>query len=62
MYQLDKEVRTHVPTLIASVYLNKPPETLRAWAFLDSGPIRPLKVDGRLAWPVKEIKTLLNKG
>jgi len=32
---------------------------MRAWACLDNGAIRPLRINGRLAWPVKEIKKVL---
>ncbi|MDD5581394.1 MAG: helix-turn-helix domain-containing protein [Methylobacter sp.] len=49
-------------TNAAAHYLNRKPQTLRAWACLENGPIRPVRINGRLAWPVAEIKALLNGG
>lgn len=48
-----------VPTEQTAYYLNRKPQTLRAWACLENGPIRPFRINGRLAWPVKEIKKVL---
>jgi hypothetical protein len=48
-----------VPTDHAAYYLNRRPQTLRGWACLGDGPIRPIRINGRLAWPVAEIKKLL---
>lgn len=48
-----------VDTLAAAFYLNRLPQTLRKWACLDNGPIRPLRINGRLAWPTAALKTLL---
>ncbi len=42
----------------AAFYLNRRPQTLRAWACLENGPIRPRRIGGLLAWPTNEIKTL----
>ena len=53
---------TTVPTAHAAYYLNRQPQTLRAWASLENGPIRPIRINGRLAWPIGEIKALLNGG
>lgn len=51
------------PTLTteqAAFYLNRRPQTLRIWAMRDGyGPIRPVRVHGRLAWPIAEIRRLL---
>jgi hypothetical protein len=30
--------------------LNRAPQTLRKWACLENGPIRPIRINGRLAW------------
>lgn len=57
------EVRS--PTLNtadAARFLNRQPQTLRAWACHENGPIRPIRINGRLAWPVKEIRRLLEGG
>lgn len=56
---LEAEPRPTVPTEQAAYYLNRQPQTLRGWACLENGPIRPRRVGGRLAWDVAEIKRLL---
>lgn len=57
---LELEKRPAVPTEQAAHYLNRRPQTLRCWAVRDgAGPIRPLRINGRLAWPVSEIRRLL---
>jgi hypothetical protein len=56
---LDQVTRPHVPTDQAAYYLTRRPQTLRSWASSGSGPIRPHKVNGRLAWPVATIRALL---
>lgn len=43
----------------AAHYLMRRPQTLRVWACLENGPIRPIRINGRLAWRTNEIKTLL---
>lgn len=53
------EKRSVVPTDCAAFHLNRKPQTLRLWAMSGSGPIDPLRINGRLAWPVAEIKRLL---
>ena len=50
--------RPNVDTAAAAYYLNRKQQTLRAWACFDNGPIRPLRICGRLAWPVARIKEL----
>jgi hypothetical protein len=49
-------------TAEAAVALNRKPQTLRMWACLENGPIRPVRVHGRLAWPANQIAALLNGG
>ena len=56
------ETRTAIPTDAAAHHLNRQPQTMRAWACLENGPIRPVRINGRLAWPVVEIKRLLTGG
>lgn len=52
--------RPSVPTEQAAHYLMRRPQILRAWAMKDgSGPLRPVRVHGRLAWPVAGIKAAL---
>ena len=59
---LENETRPGVNTEAAAYYLNRKPQTLRAWACLENGPMRPVRINGRLAWSVPEIKRLLNGG
>lgn len=56
---LEHVTRPHVPTEQAAYYLNRRPQTLRGWACLENGPLRPLRVNGRLAWPVAELRRVL---
>ena len=56
---LEQESRYAVDTATAARYLNRRPQTLRSWAALENGPIRPRRVNGRLAWCVLEIRELL---
>ncbi len=53
------ESRTHVATYIAAHWLGRQNQTLRGWACLENGPLRPIRVSGKLAWPVAEIRRLL---
>lgn len=49
-----------VTTDAAAFYLNRKPQTLRVWSVYESrGAIRPIRLNGRLAWPVAEIRKLL---
>jgi hypothetical protein len=57
---LEKVNRSHVPTEQAAHYVSRQPQTLRHWACRDgTGPLRPIRVHGRLSWSVAEIKKLL---
>ena len=51
-----------VRTDAAAHHLNRSPQTLRKWACLENGPIRPIRINGRLAWRVSDLRTLLNGG
>jgi hypothetical protein len=55
---LDRETRAAVDTATAAHHLNRRPQTLRGWACHEDGPLRPLRINGRLAWPVAELKKL----
>lgn len=55
---LDQVTSPTVATNAAAHYLNRKPQTMRLWASLESGPIRPKRINGRLAWSVAEIKAL----
>lgn len=56
---LDNESRSVLPTSEAATHLGRAEQTLRIWACYGSGPIRPVRVHGRLAWPVADIRRLL---
>ena len=56
---LDTVTRTAVDTASAAFYLMRRPQTLRGWACLENGPLRPIRICGRLAWPVSELKRVL---
>jgi hypothetical protein len=56
---LELETRPTVGTPQAAYYLLRQNQTLRGWACRDDGPLRPLRLNGRLAWRVADIKKLL---
>ena len=56
---LDRETRTAVETACAAFHLCRAPQTLRSWASTEAGPLRPIRVHGRLAWPVAELRRVL---
>jgi hypothetical protein len=56
---LDRETRAALPTLEAAFHLNRAQQTLRLWAMREDGPLRPLRINGRLAWPVSELRRVL---
>lgn len=56
---LEAVTRPAVDTAAAAYYLNRKPQTLRMWACLENGPIRPVRVNGRLAWRVADIKAVI---
>jgi predicted XRE-type DNA-binding protein len=54
------ESRTHLTTEQAAQLLGRQCQTLRVWACYESkAPLRPVRVNGRLAWPVGDIARLL---
>ena len=56
---LESVNRPAVDTAAAAYYLNRKQQTLRCWACHEDGPIRPLRIYGRLAWPVAELRRIL---
>jgi len=56
---LERETRTAVDTACAAFHLSRQPQTLRAWACLENGPLRPVRVHGRLAWHTAELRRVL---
>ncbi len=52
--------RPTVTTEQAAHYLNRRPQTLRTWAMNSgTGPINCIRINGRLAWPVSELRRVL---
>lgn len=56
---LDRETRVAVDTETAAHHLIRKPQTLRIWACRENGPLRPIRLHGRLMWSVAEIKKLV---
>jgi hypothetical protein len=56
---LQHETRATLPTPEAAFHLNRAQQTLRLWAMREDGPLRPLRINGRLAWPVSELRRVL---
>lgn len=56
---LDRETRAAVDTATAAYHLNRQPQTLRCWAVYESGPLTPMRISGRLAWKVADLRRLL---
>ena len=61
---LRTEHRTHVDTATAAQYMNRRPQTLRGWhshgQFI-TPELRPLVLNGRLAWSVAAIKAVMGQ-
>ena len=55
---LEVEPRATVDTATAAYHLNRAAQTLRTWACLEIGPLRPLRINGRLAWRVADLRKL----
>lgn len=56
---LAQEPRAVLPTREAAAHLNRAQQTLRLWACREDGPVRPLRINGRLAWRTNDIRKLL---
>ena len=58
---LHQETRTHVTTAVMCRHLSRKVQTARGWASAETFPdgLRPLRVNGRLAWPVSGIRKVL---
>lgn len=59
---LEQESRSHVETACAAFHLNRRPQTMRSWACFENGPLRAVRINGRLAWSTSQIRALLNGG
>ena len=56
---LAEEIRTTLPTDEAAYHLNRKQQTMRIWACQQNGPIQPIRINGRLAWKVSDLRRLL---
>jgi hypothetical protein len=56
---LAHETRAALTTSEAAFHLNRAEQTLRLCAMRENGPVRPLRINRRLAWPVPELKRVL---
>ena len=56
---LERESRAALPTNEAAHHLNRAQQTLRTWACRESGPLRPIRISGRLAWKTDDLRRLL---
>ena len=56
---LAREARSALTTAEAAAHLGRASQTLRLWACREDGPIRPLRINGRLAWPTDGLRKLL---
>lgn len=54
--------RDTLTTQEAAYHLNRACQTLRIWACRENGPVRPLRINGRLAWPIADIRRLVEGG
>jgi hypothetical protein len=59
---LVRENRTAIDTNAAAFHLGRKPQTLRKWACHEDGPLRPIRINGRLAWSVADLMRLLSGG
>ncbi len=57
-----RENRTVIDTNEAAFHLGRKPQTLRKWACHEDGPLRPVRIMGRLAWNVADIMRIVSEG
>ena len=53
------EKRAALPTCEAAYHLSRAQQTLRLWSMREDGPLRPMRINGRLACPVSELRRVL---
>lgn len=56
---LENERRVTLPTSDTAAHLGRQAQTLRVWASKGTGPIKSLKINGRLAWRTADLRRLL---
>jgi len=52
-------LRVAIPNKEAAAALTFKPQTLRSWSSSGTGPIRPVRVGGRIYWRVNDLLRLL---
>ncbi len=57
---LDAIDRPTLTTAEAAYFLNRQPQTLRNWAIRNDGPVKCVRIGGRLAWPTADVRALLD--
>lgn len=57
---LEQVTAPTVNTEQAAFYLNRRPQTLRKHACYETLPIKPIRIAGRLAWRVADLKALVS--
>lgn len=57
---LDAIDRPTLTTAEAAHFLNRKQQTLRNWAIRNDGPVKCVRIGGRLAWPTAEVRELLD--
>ena len=55
---LEQVTKPNLTTTECAWYLNRRPQTLRQWACLENGPLRPTRIGGLLAWSTATVKAL----
>jgi hypothetical protein len=58
---LASETRENVDTACAAFHLGRKVQTLRKWASDENGPLRPIRLHGRLAWSVTDLRRLVSR-
>ena len=58
-HSLKTETRVAIPNREAAAALTFKPQTLRSWSSSGTGPIRSIKIGGRLYWRVTDLIRLL---
>lgn len=61
-HEIDPRVRPILNTNEAAAILCRKPQTLRKWAALECGPVRPVRILGRLGWRTADILRLVREG
>ena len=56
---LELETRSVVDSKVVAFHLGRQPQTVRGWASSGEGPLRPIRINGRLAWKTSDLRKLL---